>query len=74
MTGKKLTEKVDVPGPDEVLATLKKIEKHLRALVYYSTPERAFIASAGKASPNAPDPSIEEVIAEEIGKYFKENK
>ena len=61
-------------GPDEVLATLKKIEKHLRALVYYSTPERAFIASAGKASPNAPDTSIEEVIAEEIGKYFKENK
>ena len=77
MTDKKLTEKVGDVAQGEVLSTLKQIEKHLRALVYYSTPDRAFMASAGKAkvAPSSPqDQALEEVIAEEISKYLKENK
>ena len=77
MTDKKLTEKAGDFAQSEVLSTLKQIEKHLRALVYYSTPERAFMSSAGKAKvaqPQPQDQALEEVIAEEISKYLKENK
>tara|TARA_R110000824_G_scaffold370304_1_gene559873 strand:- start:190 stop:420 length:231 start_codon:yes stop_codon:yes gene_type:complete len=65
------------PSPeDEMISVLKKIEKHLETMVFYSTPERAYISSAGKAQPPAlPTPeTIAEVIKQEIKKYLKENK
>ena len=75
MIDEKLTEKAGDFTQQEVLSTLKKIEKHLRALVYYSTPEKAFMPSAGKAKiPHPKGETLEEVIAQEIGKYLKEKK
>jgi hypothetical protein len=75
MIDEKLTEKASDFTQQEVLSTLKKIEKHLRALVYYNTPEKAFMSSAGKAKiPQSKGETLEEVIAQEIGKYLKEKK
>ena len=74
MIDKKLTEKAGDFTQHEVLSTLKKIEQHLRALLYYSTPEKAFMSSAGKAKVRQKDETLEEIIAQEIGKYLKENK
>jgi hypothetical protein len=72
---KELTENVGPTSRDEVLATLKKIEKHLRALVYYSTPEKAFMPSAGAAKTIQPkSEKLEETIVKEISNYLKENK
>ena len=78
MIDEKLTDKVGPSAQDEMLLTLKEIEKHLKALVYYSTPEKAFMPSAGKAKIPEPTPpeagTLEEVVAQEISKYLKENK
>ena len=78
MIDEKLTDKVGPSAQDEMLSTLKEIEKHMRALVYYSTPEKAFISSAGMAKTPTTQPpaesALEEVVAQEINKYLKENK
>ena len=75
MIDEKLTEKAGDFVQNEVLSTLKQIEKHLRALVYYSTPEKAFMPSAGKAKiAHSKDETLEEIIAQEISKHLKENK
>ena len=59
---------------EEMLETLQQIEKHLKAMVYYATPERAFQPSAGKAAAPPPsDSSLQEMIANEIQNYLKEN-
>ena len=76
MIDEKLTDKIGATTQEEVLKTLKEMEKHLNALVFYSTPESAFISSAGKAQPqaqSAPE-DISEIIKQEVEKYLKENK
>mgnify|MGYP003642381127 FL=1 len=76
MIDEKLTDKIGPSVEEQMLKTLGKIESHLKALVFYSTPERAFISSAGKAQPQtqpAPEP-IDEIVAQEVEKYLKENK
>ena len=76
MIDEKLTDKIGPSTDEQILNTLKQIEKHMKAIVYYTTPERAFTPSAGKASiPTAPAPTgIKEMVTQEIEKYLKENK
>ena len=76
MIDEKLTDKIGPSTDEQILITLKQIEKHMKAIVYYTTPERAFTPSAGKASiPTAPAPTgIKEMVTQEIEKYLKENK
>tara|TARA_Y100000385_G_scaffold267916_1_gene304480 strand:- start:81 stop:311 length:231 start_codon:yes stop_codon:yes gene_type:complete len=76
MIDEKLADKSAV-GPsiqERILETLQEMEKHLKAIVYYSTPERAFMASAGKATLPTSAPDLQEMIKEEVGKYLKENE
>ena len=75
MIDEKLADKVGPTIQEEMLVTLKNIETHLKALVFYSTPDQAFISSAGKAPViNQPTADLDETIKEEITKYLKENK
>jgi hypothetical protein len=76
MIDEKLTDRIGPSTDEQILNTLKQIEKHMKAIVYYTTPQRAFTPSAGKASiPTAPAPTgIKEMVTQEIEKYLKENK
>ena len=58
---------------EEMLETLPQIEKHLKAMVYYTTPERAFTPSAGKATVPTGASELEEIVSTEIERYLKEN-
>tara|TARA_R100001509_G_C4799695_1_gene192673 strand:+ start:196 stop:426 length:231 start_codon:yes stop_codon:yes gene_type:complete len=76
MIDEKLADRNTV-GPsmqEKMLETLQQIEKHLKAMVYYTTPERAFTPSAGKATMPTGASEIEEMVSREIEKYLKENK
>ena len=76
MIDEKLADRNTV-GPsmqERMLETLQQIEKHLKAMVYYTTPDRAFTASAGKASVPTDTSGLEEMVSKEIEKYLKENK
>lgn len=76
MIDEKLADRNTV-GPsmqERILETLQEMEKHLKAIVYYSTPERAFLPSAGKATLPADTSDLQEMIKEEVGKYLKENE
>ena len=77
----KLKDKNSMPRDEEMLQTLRRIEKHLQDLVFYTTPERAFLPSAGKASvdPIATDDNLAEskirnLVTQEIKRYLKERK
>ena len=76
MIDEKLTDRIGPSTDERILDTLKQIEKHMKAMVYYTTPERAFTPSAGKAPiPTPPAPTgIKEMVTQEIEKYLKENK
>tara|TARA_R110000744_G_scaffold243689_1_gene360630 strand:- start:7165 stop:7392 length:228 start_codon:yes stop_codon:yes gene_type:complete len=75
MIDEKLTDRIGTSTEEQILNTLKQIEKHMKAMVYYTTPERAFAPSAGKVTaPSLPPAGIEEVITQEVEKYLKENK
>ncbi len=76
MIDEKLTDRIGPSIDEQILNTLKQIEKHMKAMVYYSTPEKAFIPTAGKApNPTTPAPTgIKEMVTQEIEKYLKENK
>ena len=76
MIDEKLTDKIGPSTDERILDTLKQIEKHMKAMVYYTTPERAFLPSAGMAKPPAPPAptGIKEMVTQEIEKYLKENK
>ena len=76
MIDEKLADRNTV-GPsmqEKMLETLQKIEKHLKAMVYYTTPDRAQIASAGMAVAPEGSSVLEEMVSKEIEKYLKENK
>lgn len=75
----KLKDKNSMSRDDEMLETLRRIEKHLQDLVFYTTPERAFLPSAGKASvaPAVSDDSLAEskirgLVTQEVKRYLKE--
>jgi len=72
----KLADKIGPTIEEQMLETLGKIEAHLKALVFHSTPEKAFISSAGLArtSPEPKPEDISEVIKQEIEKHLKENE
>jgi len=76
MIDEKLTDKIGPTTEEQMLTVLERIESHLKALVFHSTPESAFISSAGMARAPASKKSddISEVIKQEIEKYLKENK
>ena len=76
MIDEKLTDKVGPTTEEQMLSALERIEAHLKALVFHSTPESAFISSAGMARTPASKKSddISEVIKQEVEKYLKENK
>jgi hypothetical protein len=76
MIDEKLTDRIGPATDERILDTLKQIEKHLKAMVYYTTPEKAFLPSAGMAKAAAsPAPTgIKEMVTKEIEKYLKENK
>jgi hypothetical protein len=80
MIDEKLADKIGVSPQEQTLAVLKQIEKHLKALVFYTTPEKAFLPTAGTVSaPPVPkgsddDDDLNEVIKKEIEKYLKENE
>jgi len=76
MIDEKLSDKIGPTVEEQMLVSLEKIEAHLRTLVFHSTPERAFISSAGKATPfqDQGPKEVSEVIKQEIEKYLKENK
>tara|TARA_Y100001963_G_scaffold71446_1_gene99353 strand:- start:603 stop:833 length:231 start_codon:yes stop_codon:yes gene_type:complete len=76
MIDEKLADRNTV-GPsmqEKMLETLQQIEKHLKAMVYYTTPERAFTPSAGKAQAPPQFPELKKMVGKEIEKYLKENK
>tara|TARA_R110001583_G_scaffold65152_2_gene188384 strand:+ start:638 stop:868 length:231 start_codon:yes stop_codon:yes gene_type:complete len=62
----------------EVLDTLRRMEKHLQDLVYYTTPERAFMSSGGRAAPENLDElsenTIRELVTQEVKRLLKEKK
>jgi len=72
----KLKDKGSFSQSQEMLNTLRRIEKHLQDLVYYTTPERAFLSSAGRAdvSDNMSENTIEELVTQEVKRYLKERK
>jgi hypothetical protein len=72
----KLKDKTHSSQSREVLDTLRRIEKHLQDLVYYTTPERAFLSSAGRAdiSTDMSDNTIKELVTQEVKRYLKEKK
>ena len=76
MIDEKLTDNVGPTTEEQMLSTLEKIESHLKTLVFHSTPERAFISTAGKAiaRPEPAEEPVSEVIKQEVEKYLKENK
>jgi phosphopantetheine adenylyltransferase len=74
MIDEKLADRIGPTTEEQMLSTLKKIEGHLKALVFHNTPERAFIASAGMAATTKEPESVSEVIKQEVEKYLKENK
>jgi phosphopantetheine adenylyltransferase len=76
MIDEKLTDKIGPSVEEQMLSALERIESHLKALVFHSTPEKAFISSAGLArTPAAPKPAdISEIIKQEVEKHLKENK
>ena len=75
MIDEKLADRTTV-GPtmqEQMLETLQQIEKHLKAMVYYTTPERACTPSAGKATVPTGASELEEIVSTEIERYLKEN-
>ena len=72
----KLKDKGSFSQSQEMLNTLRRIEKHLQDLVYYTTPERAFLSSAGRAdvSNDMSENTIEELVTQEVKRYLKERK
>ncbi len=76
MIDEKLAEKIGPSVEERMLSTLELIEQHMKTLVFHSTPERAFISSAGKAitAPDREEEPISEIIKQEIEKHLKENK
>ena len=72
----KLKDKTHSSQSREVLDTLRRIEKHLQDLVYNTTPERAFLSSAGRAdiSTDMSDNTIKELVTQEVKRYLKEKK
>ena len=74
MIDEKLAEKIGPSVEEKMLSTLQLIETHLKTLVFHSTPERAFISSAGKAITAQDKEPVSEIIKQEIEKHLKENK
>ena len=79
MIDEKLTDKQGVTAQQEIIEILNQVEKHLKALVFYTTPGAALLPSAGQVSIAPPlaqkdGEDINEVIKQEIEKYLKENK
>ena len=72
----KLKDKGSFSQSQEMLNTLRRIEKHLQDLVYYTTTERAFLSSAGRAdiAPDMSENTIKELVTQEIKRYLKERK
>ena len=72
----KLKDKQYSSQSQEVLNTLRRIEKHLQDLVYYTTPERAFLSSAGRAdiTTDMSENTIKELVTQEVKRYLKERK
>ena len=74
MIDEKLSDRVGMSTDEQILSTLKQIEKHMKAMVYYTTPEKAFAPSAGRVQ-NPPDSEdLKEIITQEIEKCLKENE
>ena len=66
---------------EDVLKTLQRMEKHLQDLVYYMTPERAFLPSAGRVAAPATssdsdlsESKIRKIVTQEVKKYLKEKR
>ena len=72
----KLKDKGSYSQSQEMLNTLRRIEKHLQDLVYYTTPERAFLSSAGRAdiATDMTENTIKELVTQEVKRYLKERK
>ena len=72
----KLKDKGSFSQSQEMLNTLRRIEKHLQDLVYYTTPERAFLSSAGRAdiATDITENTIKELVTQEVKRYLKERK
>lgn len=79
MIDEKLTDKQGVTAQQEIIEILNQVEKHLKALVFYTTPGSALLPSAGQVTSD-PDflqksaEDMNEIIKQEIEKYLKENK
>ena len=75
MIDEKLADKIGPSVEEQMLSALERIEAHLKALVFHSTPESAFISSAGLARTQAQKTDdISEIIKQEVEKHLKENK
>ena len=76
----KLKSRENFLDSKEVLNTLKRIEKHLQDLVFYTTPEQAFIPSAGRVSTSQSgedklaEIKIKEIVTQEVKRHLKETK
>ena len=72
----KLKDKGSFSQSQEMLNTLRRMEKHLQDLVYYTTPERAFLPSAGRADvpTDISENTIKELVTQEVKRYLKERK
>ena len=75
----KLKNQRSISESQEMLTVLRKMEKHLQDLVYYTTPERAFLSSAGRGTPSADatdmsENTIKELVTQEVRRYLKERK
>ena len=72
----KLKDKGSFSQSQEMLNTLRRMEKHLQDLVYYTTPERAFLPSAGLADvpTDMSENTIKELVTQEVKRYLKERK
>jgi len=76
----KLKDKRNISESQEMLSVLRKMEKHLQDLVFYMTPEKAFLSSAGRIQDTGSneeamqESKIREMVTKEVKKRLKERK